>query len=132
MRVYADSETLAAYPGGETIPETSRPTLLRLASRVVDQLLIGHIYDTDAEGYPTDPDHRQALADACCAIAVEAHATGATLAGATTDWESVGIGSVSLSGRKHAEDTRTVFGVPVPSAALIALADVGTFMVVVR
>lgn len=132
MRVYATPEQLAAYPGGSTVPDADADALLRTASRMVDRLLTGRVYDTDADGMPTDVDVLQALADAACAIATELVATGATAAGASLQWDSVGIGSVSLSGRKAADGTVTVLGLPVPAAAIAALADVGPLYVVRR
>jgi hypothetical protein len=62
---------------------------------------------------------------------VELVATGATLPGASAQWDSVGIGSVSLSGRKATEGTLTILGLPVPAAAIAALSDVGTMDVIV-
>lgn len=125
MRQYADSAALAAYPGGDAVAAGDADALLRTASRMVDQLLVGRVYDTDAAGYPTDPDNVQALEDATCAIAVELDATGATSGGATEAWDSVGIGSVKLSGRRAAEGTVTVLGLPVPPLAVVHLLDVG-------
>lgn len=130
MRLYADAAALAAYPGGSAVPAESVDALLRTASRVVDQLLRGIVYDTDpATLLPTDPDVAGALEDAACAIAVEAHATGALAAGGTQEWDSVKLATVALSGRKSRSGSLTVAGVPVPTAALVALADVGPLVV---
>lgn len=130
MRQYADAATLAAYPGGNTIPPEDADALLRTASRVVDTALVGVVYDTDPDtGLPTDPDVAQAMSDATCAIAVEAQATGALSAGATSEWDQVRIGNVSLGSRKDAEGTLTVLGVPVPAAAIIALRSIGATQV---
>lgn len=127
MRVYADSAAVAAYPGGENISAgAATDSLLRTASRIVDQLLVGRAYITDTDGMPTDVDVVQALEDATCAIVVECVATGATDPGGTRQYASVGIGSVSLSGATTTEGTVSVSGIPVPAAALVALADVGT------
>lgn len=131
MRLYATPEQLAAAPGGSTVPEADAPGLLRTASRMVDRLLVGRVYATDTAGMPTDPDVLQALVDATCAIAVELEATGATTPGASLDWDSVAIGSVSLSGRHSTEGSLTVLGLPVPAAAVVALADVGPMSVTV-
>lgn len=130
MRLYADDTALDAYPGGSDVPAGDRPALLRTASRMVDQLLLGRVYDTDAAGYPTDADHVQAMSDATCAIVTELVATGATVAGGTVQWGAVGIGSVSLSGRQAAEGTVRVLGLPVPATALVQLDGVGEFGVV--
>jgi len=129
MRVYATAVELAAWPGGDAVPAEDADAFLRTASRVVDRLLVGRVYDVDADSMPTDADVIQALSDAACAIALEDHSTGASAAGSTTAWESVGIGSVSLSGGKAADGTVRVDGIPVPAAALLALATVGRLVV---
>lgn len=128
-RVYATDVDLAAYPGGEDVDAGTVDTLLRMASRVVDHLLRGRVYDVDVDGLPTDQDVIDALKDATCAIALEASATGVLAAGSSEAWQSVGIGSVSLSGRTLSEGATIVAGVPVPTAALLTLADVGTLTV---
>lgn len=113
-RIYSTSTTLD-------------PAALRAASRVVDKLLLGRVYDTDADGMPTDPDVVDAMAEATESIAGALEASG-VLQSATADvWDSVKIGSVSLSGRSQSPAAVTVAGVPVPPAALLALGDVGTF-----
>lgn len=121
MRLYATATD--AWPAGSE--PANADVLLRAASRTVDHLLTARVYDTDTDGYPTDPDVAQALTDATVAIVHELEATGALEAGASTAWESVGIGSVSLSGRKPAEGAVTVAGIPVPPIALVHLSDVG-------
>lgn len=129
MRVYATAADLAAYPGGDTIAAADADALLRTASRAVDHILVGRVYDVDTvTELPTDTDVAQALNDATCAIAVEAASTGVLEAGATQQWESVSIGNVSLSAPKGASatDSPRVLGLPVPAAAIIALQDVGT------
>lgn len=125
MRQYADSTALAAYPGGDTVPAEDAEALLRTASRAVDKLLTGILYDTDSDGLPTDTDVAQALEDATCAIAVEAQATGALAAGASRQWDSVKIGNVALGNPRAAADAVVVHGLPIPAAALVALTSVG-------
>lgn len=127
MRQYADSTALAAYPGGSAVASDSVDLLLRTASRVVDKLLTGILYDTDSDGMPTDTDVAQALSDATCAIALEADARGSLNAGQTQQWESVQIGNVALSTLQGASatDTPMVLGLPVPPAAIVALSGVG-------
>lgn len=127
-RVYATSAQYVTYTGGAAPANVD--TLLRVASRVVDRLLKGRVYAVDADGLPTDADVAETLADATCAIAQEAAATGALEAGSTQEWDSVGIGNVSLSGRGTSADTTVVLGIPVPGVALLALADVGTLVVI--
>lgn len=120
MRVYATTEQ--AWP---TDPPANAALLLRTASRLVDVLLTTRAYDVDADGLPTDTDDVQALQDATVTIAHELQTTGALDAGGTDSWQSVGIGSVTLSGRQASEGTTIVAGLPVPGVALVYLADVG-------
>lgn len=131
MRLYADSAAYAAYTG-EAAP-ANVDVLLRTASRVVDVLLVGRAYDTDPDTQlPTDPDEAQAMSDATCAIAQEADSTGVLTAGGSQEWDAVGIGSVSLSGRKAKAGTVSVNGIAVPPVALVHLSDVGVWSVVAR
>lgn len=120
MRVYATTEQ--AWPAD---PPANAALVLRLASGVVDHLLIGRVYDVDATGMPTDPDVAQALQDATVTIAHEVVERGTLEAGGTAEWQSVSIGSVSLSGRMESNGTLSVSGIPVPPATLIYLSDVG-------
>lgn len=129
-RVYADEAAYVAYTGGAAPDNVA--LALRLASRVVDVLLTGVVYDVDTAGLPTDPDVAEALSDATCCIAQEAATTGILDAGGTQEWDSVGIGKVSLSGRGTSQDTTVVLGVPVPPAARLFLADVGDVVVIVK
>lgn len=130
MRLYATPTDLAAHPGGDVVPAEDAETLLRTASRMVDEALRGRVYDVDAAGMPTGTDELQATVDAACAIAVELHAIGYNTAGGTQAWQSVGIGSVSLSGPTQTAGTVLVMGLPVPPAAVVALRSVGVFSVV--
>lgn len=126
MRQYADSAAYAAYFPDATVP-ANVDTLLRGASRVVDRLLLGRVYDVDAAGMPTNADDLQALSDATCAIAGEADALGVYDAGNTQQWESVKIGTVQLQNLQGAStaDSPVVLGLPVPASAIVALAGVG-------
>lgn len=126
-RVYADQAAYVAYHGGTAPAQVDR--LLRMASRVVDSILVGRVYDTDPDGYPTDVDVAQALSDATCAIAGEADARGLAVAGSTEDWQAASIGGVSLT-RGSGTGVETVQGVPVPPDALLALQSVGYQLVV--
>lgn len=103
-------------------------TALRAASRLVDQLMRGRVYDTDADGMPTDPDDAATLAEATELIAGALTTSGAIDAASASAWDSVKIGTVSLSGRTGpATSTVTVAGVAIPAGAILALLDVGTF-----
>jgi hypothetical protein len=131
-RVYATAEQLAAYkPGGDTVPAEDADALLAVASKLIDQALVARAYDVDANGLPTDTDDAAGMRDATCATAVELYTRGALESGGTDVWDSVSIGSVSLSGR--ATDGNTdVFGLPVPPVAAVYLSDVGVPSVSVR
>jgi len=119
-RVYATTEQ--AWP---TDPPENAELILRLASRVVDFLLVGRVYAVDTDSMPTHPDVAQALQDATVTIAHEVVERGTLEAGGTSQWQSVSIGSVSLSGRMESDGTVMVAGIPVPPVALIYLGDVG-------
>lgn len=67
--VYATPADLAAWLGLSEPPEGA-DRALRDASLDVDVLLIGAVYDTDADGRPTDPKIAGILQDATCAQAV--------------------------------------------------------------
>lgn len=125
MRQYADSAALAAYPGGSAVPSEDAEALLRTASRVVDQLLRGFVYDVDDDSLPTDVDVAQALSDATCAIVVEGYATGVFTPGATKQWDQVRVGNVSLGKASTKAGALIVAGIPIPPAALTALSGVG-------
>jgi hypothetical protein len=68
--------------------------LLRLASDMVDELLIGAVYDHDDDGDPTDPTDQAALRKATCAQAHYLMTTG-DLTGAQASLQSASVGSVS-------------------------------------
>lgn len=129
MRQYATTAELAAYPGGDSIPASIATTVLIGASRIVDRLLTGYVYDTDTAGLPIDAGIAAVLRDATCAIAVEAQAAGVFDAGASFDWQSASIAGVSLSGRVSTEGALTVDGWPVPALVRAALSAVGRFAV---
>lgn len=119
-RLYATPEQ--AWP---TDPPANADLILRLASRVVDHLLVGRVYAVDTDSMPTHPDVVQALQDATVTIAHECVERGTLEAGGTAEWQAVSIGSVSLSGRVETDGTVMVAGIPVPPVALIFLGDVG-------
>lgn len=126
MRQYADAAALAAYPRGEAVPGDAADHALRTASRVVDELLHAIVYDTDDDGLPTDVDIAEAMAEATCAIALEAYTTGALTAGATKQWQQIKVGNVSLGASSTKDAAMVVLGLPVPATALVALRSVGT------
>jgi hypothetical protein len=97
-RIYATTEQLAAWTGRPAPADAER--LLARASEDVDTALVAAVYDTDALGMPTNPAIVKALADAVCAQVEYQQETGDTGTGAASQWDSVSLGPVSLSGRK--------------------------------
>ncbi|MGW7197224.1 hypothetical protein [Streptomyces chryseus] len=97
-RVYATPEQLTAWTGQPAPTDADR--LLARASEDVDDALLAAIYDTDAQGMPTEPDVVQALADATCAQVEYQQETGDSGTGAAGQWDNVKIGPVALSGRR--------------------------------
>ena len=67
--VYATPDELATWLGLDE-PPAGAVTALRDASLDVDRLLIGVVYETDADGRPTDQHVIDTLRDATCAQAV--------------------------------------------------------------
>lgn len=103
--------------------------LLRQASRVVDEILIGAVYDTDPIDQPTDPDLIQAFADATCAQAAWMDAAGDTTGSSdTATIGSASIGSVSYTGASAATVApagHTLSGASIAPAALRELRGAG-------
>jgi len=96
MRVYA---TTAEYDEFAEEPWDGTPEALtkrlRSASIEVEKLTRRAVYDTDANGYPTDSDVDDAFAEATCAIA-EYWSITDDPTGAEAHEGAVKIGSVSL------------------------------------
>ena len=99
-RVYATEAQLVAYgaPAGVVLPTgVDAVRQLTRASEVVDLALIGAVYDTDAvTDLPTDVKVIEALQLATCAQVAYWAETG-DQSGTSSQWQSVSIGSVSLS-----------------------------------
>jgi len=100
-RVYATEAQLAAYgaPAGVVLP-TGADALRQLtrASELVDLAIITAVYDTDTvTGLPTATAVTEALRDATCAQVAYWAETG-DQSGTGGQWQSVKIGSVSLTG----------------------------------
>lgn len=95
-RSYATTADLAAWPGA-VLSSTSRGALAE-ASRAIDAALIGARYDTDPDGYPSDPRIRKAFRDAVCAqVAYWDEIGDPTGVGASEQWSTVMVGPVQLS-----------------------------------
>jgi hypothetical protein len=97
-RVYATLAQLTSYvPAGTILPAEPEATrVLTSASKVITRATMTGVYQTDAFGYPTDPDVRRAFQDATCA---QVHWWTITLdeAGYAGQFQHVYIGSVQLT-----------------------------------
>jgi hypothetical protein len=98
-RVFATAAEYEAYTG-KTAPENVGRLLAR-ASRLVSGATKAAIYDTDASGYPSDPDIREGFRDATCVqVEVWADRDAAETDGADPaagPWTSVSAGGLSFS-----------------------------------
>ncbi len=122
--IYATVEDYRSWLGEQSADVSDR--LLRQASRIIDELLIGAVYDTDTDDYPTDPDVRQALTDATCAQAEWMDAAGDTAGtGDVQTVTSASIGSVSYSGQTTTSAGITTTGASVAPAAARELRGAG-------
>lgn len=92
---YATVEDFTTFLDGEPAPPYAA-RLLTVAQQIVDDLLIGAVYDTDDDGNPTDPDVIAALRDATCAEAQYLAASGDET-GAASNFGSMTAGAVSFS-----------------------------------
>lgn len=113
--VYANRDQLYAYAPEKykakipAEPEASR--LLTSASKEVLLATRTAIYTTDTAGYPTDTKVRQAFTDATCAQALWWAINDGEETGSADEYDSVSIGSVSLS-KKSGSGARSA-GLPV-------------------
>lgn len=95
--VYATPADLENYLGAPAPVDAQR--LLARASEAVDDALITSVYATDVDGYPTEPDQREAVKLATCAVIEwwgDERGTGDET-GVSSAWTSVRAGSVALS-----------------------------------
>lgn len=91
---YATLSDLASYL--RAVPPDDAATLLEQASRLVDVLLIGAVYDVDEDGMPTDADDIAALRKATCAQVKWFDETGDST-GAAEQFQSASIGAISFT-----------------------------------
>jgi|GEM_PF-5303367 len=96
MRVYATPAQYAEWLGLDA-PPAGATQALRAASIRVAELLMTACYSVDDEGYPSDVDQRQACADAVCAVAASARIDGDTSGDGVSPYQTVSVGSASLS-----------------------------------
>ena len=95
-RIYATTADLAEAM--QDAPPPGSRLLLARASRIVDEMLIGAIYETDDDRMPVKPRFRDALRDATCEQVLWWREVGdETGTGAGGQWDAVQIGSVRLS-----------------------------------
>lgn len=99
--VYANRTQLVDYTPekykARTPSEPEATRLLTSASKEIRNATKTAIYDTDTDGYPTDTEVRQAFRDACCAQALWWLDNPGLETGAAVQYQSVSIGSVTLS-----------------------------------
>lgn len=107
MHSYADPGDLAGPPWNLTLAVSEADDLLQRASVKIRKLTITAIYRTNPDGTPTDPNVRDALRDATCAQAAWLDETGDTGSGATGRFNSMSLGSASLSGGGTGSPTNT-------------------------
>jgi hypothetical protein len=98
--VYATLQQLADKLNKDSVDDlpTNAGERLRMASRKVDELLIGAVYDTDDNGVATDSDKATAITNATLAQVVYWYAGYSTEHGAPL-YTNVSIGSVTLGAR---------------------------------
>lgn len=70
--------------------------LLARASRDIDRALLTAVYPVDEQGLPTEAAHIAALKEATCEQVAAWAAVGETGTGATAEYTTVSIGSVTL------------------------------------
>ncbi len=110
--VYATVAEYHQYVDDSTFAPPDR--LLARASRIVDEVLFGALYDVDADDLPTDPDVAAALRDATSAQVDWLRANGDTTgAGGVPVVQSATIGSISFTGATRTPAGRTRSGAEV-------------------
>jgi len=97
-RIYATPADYTEWTGEDAPPGIERK-LLR-ASEDIESAVMTAVYDTDSAGLPTDPEVRQAMADAVCALIEYRTEAGDSGTGAGDRWDSVSLGPASMSGRR--------------------------------
>lgn len=106
QRVFATPSDYREYAEEDYEDETLLTKRLRSASVEVEKLIRGAVYDVDDDGYPTDADTAEDLAEATCAI-VEHWADTDDPRGIDAVQGAVKIGSVSLGTTSSGSDNLT-------------------------
>ncbi|MEV0619596.1 hypothetical protein AB0I81_40200 [Nonomuraea sp. NPDC050404] len=131
-RVYATEADLTDWLDPDPVPSGAARMLAR-ASRLIDnRLLKTAVYSTDADGYPTDQDKRDALRDCACALVEWWEAGDDDGTGAGGNLTSVSAGSISYSrgaapGGGMADTRISREAVEILSGAGFSLHGVGTW-----
>lgn len=129
--IYATLDDYRDWVGDQTA-EMSAVLFVR-ASRVVDEVLIGAVYDVDSSELPTDPVVLEALKDATCAQAQWFDETGDTTAsgagGELGHITSASIGSASYSMKNAGGGTDAGATQTTPSGIPIAPGVVSTLRI---
>ena len=110
LRIYATTTDLANFL--KDAPPPGAAKMLEDASRKMAGVLLTAVYATDADGTPSEPRQRRAIADATCAIVEWWMETGDTL-GTDGNWTSASAGNVSIS-RDSASGSTTVNNQRIP------------------
>ncbi|MDQ1111129.1 hypothetical protein QE418_000577 [Microbacterium testaceum] len=103
QRVFATVADYTKYAEEDYGDDALLTKRLRSASVEVEKLIRGAVYDVDDDGYPTDADTADALAEATCAI-VEHWADTDDPRGTDAVQGAVKIGSVSLGTTSSGSD----------------------------
>lgn len=107
MSIYATPDDLAGEPWNLQLGEEVAAGLLARAAVKVRNLALSAVYDIDGAGVATDPVVRDAFRDATCAQAAWFDETGDTGSGAAGRFNSMSLGSASLSGGGTGSGTNT-------------------------
>jgi hypothetical protein len=121
LRIYADTTDLANFL--RAAPPPGAPKMLEDASRRMDGILLTAVYATDADGMPSDPTQRKAIAGATCALVEWWMESGGDALGVDGEWSSASAGSVSVS--RNPSATLLVGGRRVPWKAWNLLVEAG-------
>jgi hypothetical protein len=105
--IYATSAELIAYPGMANVTPAKADEKLRLASRLIDSVLIGAVYPTDSSQIATDTETKEAIRDATIAQAAF-WLSGAGSEYGGSQYDNVSIGSVTLSGSGKGNERGTL------------------------
>lgn len=103
---YATVDDFEAYLDGEALPSNAA-RLLDTASDLIDDMLVGAIYDVDENGDPTDPADIATLKKATCAQAQYLAMLGDET-GAQANFASASAGAVSFSRMIGSSPSRTI------------------------